>query len=359
MLLLQFVHIPAERHLIFGVNLSPHEVATSFRKLPIMKQIIFTPKEVLANAGSRIRPGTDGRFSLLLGRTVKILSVLPADTTRLADETSLVIMDIVVELEDNSIANCEIQRQGYAFPGQRSACYSADLLLRQYKRVKSQNNKKKFNYREIKKVYTIIFFEKSTQEFHDMPDTWLHYCKQTSNTGLKVELLQEYIFIPLDIFRVTMQNKAIESKLEAWLSFFSMDEPERVLELVERYPEFKPMYEEVYTICRNIGRIMDMFSKELQEMDQNTVYYMIDEMQGMIDKQKGTIDEQKGTIDEQQNTIAGLKKELSEISVHSFIKACRKFTNDKSTVTNQLQEEFSLSQEKALELVDKHWSENV
>ncbi len=42
-------------------------------------------------------------------------------------------MDIVVELEDGSIANVEAQKIGYAFPGQRSACYSADLLLRQYK----------------------------------------------------------------------------------------------------------------------------------------------------------------------------------------------------------------------------------
>ena len=64
-------------------------------------------------------------------------------------------MDIVVELEDGSIANVEIQRIGYNFPGQRSACYSADLLLRQYKRVKGEQQKK-FSYRNIKKVYTII-----------------------------------------------------------------------------------------------------------------------------------------------------------------------------------------------------------
>ena len=41
-----------------------------------------------------------------------------------------------MELEDGSLANIEIQKIGYAFPGQRGACYSADLLLRQYKRVR-------------------------------------------------------------------------------------------------------------------------------------------------------------------------------------------------------------------------------
>lgn len=64
-------------------------------------------------------------------------------------------MDIVVELSTGSIANVEVQKIGYAFPGQRCACYSADLLLRQYKRVKSEK-KKRFSYRDIKNIYTVI-----------------------------------------------------------------------------------------------------------------------------------------------------------------------------------------------------------
>ena len=75
------------------------------------------------------------------------------------------------ELEDGSIANLEMQRAGYLFPGQRSACYSADLLLRQYKRVRSEK-KKKFSYLDIKNVYTIVLFEKSPKEFKSFPDVW-------------------------------------------------------------------------------------------------------------------------------------------------------------------------------------------
>ncbi len=74
-------------------------------------------------------------LSCLLGERVKVLKILPGDSTRIADETSLLITDIVVELEDGSIANVEMQKIGYLFPGQRCACYSADLLLRQYKWV--------------------------------------------------------------------------------------------------------------------------------------------------------------------------------------------------------------------------------
>ena len=56
------------------------------------------------------------RLSLLLNQKVKVLTVLPNDTTRIADETSLIITDIVVELEDGSIANIEIQKSGISSP---------------------------------------------------------------------------------------------------------------------------------------------------------------------------------------------------------------------------------------------------
>ena len=57
-------------------------------------------------------------LSLLLDWKVRILKVLPLEGTRLAGAHSLVIMDIVVELEGGSLANVEVQKLGYRFPGQ-------------------------------------------------------------------------------------------------------------------------------------------------------------------------------------------------------------------------------------------------
>ena len=37
--------------------------------------------------------------------------------------------------------------------------------------------------------------------------------------------------------------------------------------------------------------MMEMFSKELRELDQNTVQYMIDQMQEEIDRQKELLEE--------------------------------------------------------------------
>lgn len=38
-------------------------------------------------------------LSSVLGQEIKVLKVLPADSVRISDESSLLIMDIVIELE--------------------------------------------------------------------------------------------------------------------------------------------------------------------------------------------------------------------------------------------------------------------
>ena len=235
-------------------------------------------------------------ISLILKKKTTILQILPNDNSRIADESSLLLMDIVVKLEDGSIANVEIQKTGYHFPGQRCACYSCDLLLRQYKSIHSQKTKENFSYRDLKNVYTIVFFEHSTKEFHEFENTWCHHFQQKSDTGLQLNLLQHYFLIPLDIFLKFHQNNDIHNRFEAWLTFLSSDDPDDIVAVVENYPQFKAMYEQIYDICRNMERVMEMFSEELLEMDRNTVRYMIDEMQATIDQQKESLEEKDSQL---------------------------------------------------------------
>ena len=250
-------------------------------------------------------------LSLLLRQKVKILKVLPNDSTRIADEQSLLIMDIVVQMEDNSIANVECQKIGYLFPGQRAACYSADLLLRQYKRVRGEKGKS-FSYKDIKKVYNIIFYEQSPREFHVFPEHSIHRSKQKTDTGVEIELLQEFIFIPLDIANKIYENEGIRNKLEAWIIFLSNDDPEVMVKLMEEYPEFRKMYEEIYDMCLNTEKVMNMWSKELLELDKNTVQYMIDEMQDEIDAQKVQLQEKDTQLQEKDTQLQEMDKLLVE-----------------------------------------------
>ena len=104
-----------------------------------------------------------------------------------------------------------------------------------------------------------------------------------------MNLLQKYVFIPLDLFRSNVQNKGIKNKMDAWLAFLSMDDPDMIIRLSTEYPEFKAMYQQIYEICRNVEALMGIFSEELRIMDRNTVKYMVDQMQEEIDSQRQEI----------------------------------------------------------------------
>ena len=241
-------------------------------------------------------------LSELLNQKVKIVEVLPGDSSRLADEQSLLLMDILVKLEDGSYCNIEVQKIGYAFPGERAACYSADLLLRQYKTARSRR-KEKFTYKDVKNVYTIVLIDKSTGDFHDFQEVYKHNFQQQSDTGLKMNLLQKYVFIPLDLFRSNVQNKGIKNKLDAWLAFLSMDDPDMIIRLITEYPEFKVMYQQAYEICRNVEALMGIFSEELRIMDRNTVKYMVDQMQEEIDSQKQKLEQKDNQLNNQKRQL--------------------------------------------------------
>lgn len=251
-------------------------------------------------------------LSVLLQKKVKIVEVLPGDSTRLADEQSLLMMNILVRFEDGSYCNVEVQKIGYAFPGERCACYSSDLLLRQYKSARSKR-KNEFTYKDVKGVYTIVLIDKSQGEFHKFKDIYRHVFEQKSDTGLKLNLLQNYIFIPLDIFRKSMDNKGISNKLDAWLAFLSMDSPEVILELSNKYPEFQAMYEHVYSICQNVEKVMGMYSEELKLLDRNTVRYMVDQMQEEIDSQKEQLEMKDKRLEQQHERLEQQEKELQKL----------------------------------------------
>ena len=107
-----------------------------------------------------------------------------------------------------------------------------------------------------------------------------------------------------------MENKGISNKLDAWLAFLSMDSSEMIMELSSKYPEFKAMYEHVYNICQNVEKVMGMYSEELKILDQNTVRYMVDQMQEEIDSQKEQLDNQREQLDSQKEQLVSQKKQL-------------------------------------------------
>ena len=138
----------------------------------------------------------------------------------------------------------------------------------------------------------------------------MHHFEQQSDTGAKINLLQKYLFVTLDNFNKIKHNKEktiqLDNRLEAWLAFLIMDDPEDIVQILEQYPDFKVFYDQVYNICLNIEEVMGMFSKELLELDRNTVELMIDEMQKEAENLKSECESMK-------NEYASIKSEYDTV----------------------------------------------
>ncbi len=186
-ILLQIIHQPNICMVISCLTKSGLTVFTGFfagkKTLPLLYdpffKMIFNPVESRARLSELV--------SCILGQHVTVIEVFP--DTSYAFVNSFVIMDMVVRLDDGSITNIEIQKVPYDFPAARISCYSADLVLRQFRMLQGMNegqrndyyddaaagkvgnetsqaadgSSSKPSYENMKKVHTIIFFEKKQQ----------------------------------------------------------------------------------------------------------------------------------------------------------------------------------------------------
>ena len=97
---------------------------------------------------------------------------------------------------------------------------------------------------------------------------------------------------------------------------------------IQQYPEFIPLYGEVYAICKNVERVTEIFSEELQILDRNTVRLMIDDMQDEIDGMKALLGQKDeallqkddellqkdNLVNQQSQEIKRLKNRLEELT---------------------------------------------
>ena len=243
-------------------------------------------------------------LSAIIGETVTVESVLPSENTAISVD-SLLIMDIVVRLSDGSLANVEIQKIPYMFTAERISCYSSDLLMREYSRLKKDKN---FKYSDMKKVYTIVLYEKTEGDFKDpmLHGAYIHHGKTRFDTRLKLNLLQEYFLIALDVFcqngytddkksgaleteLIATHNNIPETgfatndlsmdSLDGWLSILTAETMADVERVIRRYPWSEPIFREMSAYVNNPEEVILMFSEALKIADRNTVKYMIEELQ--------------------------------------------------------------------------------
>lgn len=256
-------------------------------------------------------------LSAILNQPIHIHTILPREGNKLTDSGSLVIMDILVELIDGSIINIEMQKIGYAFPGERSCCYISDLIMRQYNRVKSEAQKN-FSFKDLKPVYLIVLMEKSSSEFLDVAPHYIHRGTTVFDSNAAVHALGNIIYISLDTFHFVVQN--ISTELEAWLTFLSSDQPSDILKLVNKFPKFKSYYADIVAFRQHPKELIYMFSEALTIMDRNTVKYMCEEQKKEIAsltaelaKRESDLAKKNSDLAKKDSLIKSLQAELSKL----------------------------------------------
>lgn len=237
---------------------------------------------------------------------MKIKKILPVEDSLIDGETYL-IMDLLVELEDGSLANIEIQKNGYAFTEERLSCYAADLLMRQYTRIRGERGAD-FTYHDIKKVYVIVLYEKSTAEFHRHGDTCFHHGKISYGSGLKLEMLDEYFLIALDVFTKIPYAEDNKSDLHAWLSLLTTENLTDAERNMRHYPWLEPIYQEIALLRRSPEEVIGMWSEALRILDENSLKYYVEELKEELDQKDAEIAALKAQLEAQKVQLAGQKK---------------------------------------------------
>ena len=272
-------------------------------------------------------------LSAILGESVVVEQILPSENTAISID-SLLIMDIVVRLSDGSLANVEIQKIPYMFTAERISCYSSDLLMREYSRLKKDKN---FKYSDMKKVYTIVLYEKTEGDFKDpmLHGAYIHHGKTRFDTRLKLNLLQEYFLIALDVFcqngytddkksgaleteLIATHNNIPETgfatndlsmdSLEGWLSILTAETMADVEHVIRCYPWSEPIFREMSAYVNNPEEVILMFSEALKIADRNTVKYMIEELQDRVTQ----AEENQKLAEEGQQKEAKLRKQAED-----------------------------------------------
>lgn len=272
----------------------------------------------------------------ILGQSVEILEVLPMESMDFIG--TFVIMDMVVKMADGSVVNVEIQKVPYMFPAERISCYSSDLVMRQYRRESEQGRRENrgITYKNLKKVHTIVFFEQSNSRLISGLDErmYFHEGKTRFNSGIKMELLQEFHLISLDTFKKYRYSDIINNNVKItkydfdeneynhvvsddikrarlkYLSLFVTEDVADMKRLIKVFPELSDIVHDMGVYMEDLGNTFDTFSEALRILDRNTADYMVDEYRKESEKAKADAEEAKARLAKKEAEVESAKAEV-------------------------------------------------
>ena len=95
--------------------------------------------------------------------------------------------------------------------------------------------------------------------------------------------------------------------------FLATDQPADICSLIEAYPCFEDLYRDVFELASDIEGVMKVFSKELQELDEGTTQYMIDELADENEELRHKVSELEGSYTELEGSYTELEGSYTEL----------------------------------------------
>lgn len=252
-------------------------------------------------------------ISCIIGRKVNVLHSLDKEGYRLSVHSKGIVLDLLVQFEDGSIGNVEIQRQGVYFPPQRAAVYSANLVTRQYATGRGQQ-KSDMNFGFVKPVYTIVIMEKSAGELKES-DAYIHHFRQRSDTGAELELLQYYDYVCLDKFR--QKRPELAGELERWLRFLSIEDVSEMEKFLTKNEGFQSVYDYAILMLSDREEMLQMFTDIFENEDivaslNMTYETMAEESLKKLQAREEELQEKEEKLQEKKEELQEKEEELQE-----------------------------------------------
>lgn len=168
-------------------------------------------------------------------------------------------------------------------------------------------------------------------------ELYFHVGKTEFNTGIKINLLQDYVLVSLDTFkkyrfpdirkgrtevmeydydRMQYSEKQVTEKMKLdrlkYLSLFVAETPEEIERLIEIFPDLESVRFDINEYLERPREVLSMFSEALRILDRNTAELVVDRMKDEIDELKVQAEENKARLEEKDAEIARLKMLLEE-----------------------------------------------
>ncbi|MCR5754605.1 MAG: PD-(D/E)XK nuclease family transposase [Acetatifactor sp.] len=284
-----------------------------------------------------MHPGRLSEFlSALLKESVEVVAALSNEGIHLADRGTFVIMDITVRLANGEIVNVEIQKVGHRFPEKRLDCYSADLILREYNRLR-EIHRDKFSYSMMPSIISIVLFEDSPKIFRHNKAWYIHCAQMKTDTDIPLNSILKHIYISLDNFSETMQYKDISSDIEAWLTLFTSHDLTKIEYLLTHFEGFDEIYRELFQMRQKPEELIYMYQNIFLETDLYEESLVLDDMREEIKEKRMEIQEQDQKIQEQKRELQNQKRELQNQK--------NEIQNQKNEIQNQQYELESQQQQ--------------